>query len=277
LATAIRTLQARTRLPRLDPARGAVKRRMRPVGTPPRAGAYNSSTLNIDSNWHSHDLHQLLYAFEGSVELEDAEARFLLPPQLAAWIPAGVRHRTRLQGQRSASIFLPARAVKAAGQRVRILHPSALMREMVIHGMRWPIDQPEDPMARSYFKTFALLCQEWIMKEAPLHLPTTDDIRLRKAMSYTRAHLADSTFADACRAASLSERSLRRRFLALAGMSWAEYHHRARLIEAMRLLENPRRRIGEVAAAVGFESASGFSRAFRAFAGETPRRYRGSR
>ena len=250
---------------------------MRAAGARPRAGAHNSSALNLDSNWHLHDLHQLLYAFEGSVELEDAGARFLLPPQLAAWIPAGVRHRTRLHGQRSASIFLPAAAVKTAGNRIRILRPSTLMREMVIQGMRWPIDQPEEPMGRSYFKTFALLCCEWIAKEAPLHLPTSDDARLRRAMNHTQAHLADSTFLDVCRAASLSERSLRRRFLVLAGMSWAEYRHRSRLIEAMRLLEDPRRRIGEIAAAVGFESASGFSKAFSAFAGESPRRYRDPR
>ena len=247
---------------------------MRAPSAGPRAGAYNSSALNVDSNWHAHDLHQLLYAFEGSVELEDERARLLLPPQLAAWIPAGVRHRTRLQGQRSASIFLPPAWVKTAGKRVRILRPSSLLREMVVEGMRWPLDRPEAPMARSYFKTFALLCREWIECEAPLHLPTTDDARLRKAMRYTQAHLADSCFPEVCRAVNSSERSLRRRFLALAGMSWAEYRHRSRLIEAMRLLQDPVRRIADIAAAVGFESPSGFSKAFTAFAGESPRRYR---
>lgn len=150
-----------------------------------------------------------------------------------------------------------------------------VLREMVIHGMRWPIDQPENPVGRSYFKTFALLCREWLVHEAPMHLPTTDDARLKRAMNYTQAHLADSTFADACRAANLSERSLRRRFSALTGMSWVEYRHRSRLIEALRLLEDPRRPIGEIAATVGFESASGFSKAFSVFTGESPRRYRG--
>jgi AraC-like DNA-binding protein len=248
--------------------------RMRDARARPRAGAYNSGALNVDSNWHAHDLHQLIYAFEGSVELEDAQARFLLPPQLAAWIPAGLRHRTRLQGQRSASIFQPPAWVKAPGKRIRILRPSPLMREMVLEGMRWPIERPSGSTARSYFKTFALLCREWIATEAPLHLPTTDDARLKRAMSYTQAHLADCRFPDVCRAANLSERSLRRRFLGLAGMSWAEYRHRSRLISAMRLLEDPARRIAQIAAAVGFESASGFSRAFSAFTGESPRSYR---
>jgi AraC-like DNA-binding protein len=247
---------------------------MRGADARPRAGAYNSSALNVDSNWHAHDLHQLLYAFEGSVELEDARARFLLPPRLAAWIPAGVTHRTRLQGQQSTSIFLPAAWVRSGGKRIRILDPSPLMREMVIEGMRWPIEQPEDPLARSYFKTFASLCCEWIERQVPLNLPTTDDARIRKAMSYTRAHLAECHFLDVCRAANLSERSLRRRFLTLAGMSWVEYRQRSRLIEAMRLLESPHRPIAEIATTVGFESASGFCKAFRSFAGESPRQYR---
>jgi AraC-like DNA-binding protein len=251
-----------------------VVHRMRGAGVRPRAGAHNSSALNVDSNWHAHDLHQLLYVFEGSVEIEDAQAHFLVPPQLAAWIPASVRHRTRLQAQRSASIFLPASWVQRAGGRIRILRPSPLMREMVIEAMRWPIDRPEHPTGRAYFRTFALLCHEWIDSEAPLHIPTTNDTRLRRAMSYTQAHLATARFCDVGRAASLSERSLRRRFVTLAGMSWLEYRHRSRLIKAMKLLEDRHQRIGAVAAAVGFDSIGGFSKAFSAFAGESPRSYR---
>jgi transcriptional regulator GlxA family with amidase domain len=57
-------------------------------------------------------------------------------------------------------------------------------------------------------------------------------------------------------------------------MSWAEYRHRSRLIQAMRLLESRTPAIAEVAAQVGFASLSGFSKAFSEFAGESPRRYR---
>lgn len=252
----------------------ALIRRMRGERVPPRAGAHDSSGMKFDAVWHAHDRHQLLYAFEGSVELEDAQSRFLLPPLLVAWIPAGVTHRTRIQGRRSGSVFLPPASVEAAGDRIRILRASPLMREMMIEAMRWPIDQPADPVGRSFFKTVALLCREWIGAEAPLHLPTTDDPRLREAMRYTDAHLAGARLADVCRAAGLSERSLRRRFAALAGMSWTEYRHRSRLMKAMTLLEDRHRRIGEVAALVGFESVSAFSNAFKLFAGESPRSYR---
>jgi transcriptional regulator GlxA family with amidase domain len=148
------------------------------------------------------------------------------------------------------------------------------MREMVKEAMRWPIDSPEDPDGRMYFKTFALLLSKWIESDAPLYLPTTDDRRLGKALSYTEAHLADACFADVCRAASLSERSLRRRFSELIGMSWVDYRHRSRLIRAMTLLERNDSTIGDVAAAVGFESPSAFSKAFGTFMGESPRAYK---
>jgi len=249
-------------------------KKMRNAGTRPRAGAHDSSGMRVDKVWHAHDLHQLLYAFEGSVELESLQSRFLLPPQLVAWIPAGVTHRTRIQGVRSGSVFLPPRWVNAAGDRIRILRASPLMREMVMHAMRWPIDQPQDAVGRSYFRTFAALCREWIEDEASLCLPITDDPALKRAMEYTRANLADACFVDACRAAHLSDRSLRRRFLQLIGMSWTEYRRRSRLMKAMILLEKPNASITDVAASVGFDSVSAFSNAFSAFAGESPRRYR---
>ena len=39
-------------------------------------------------DWHAHGGDQLLYAVRGSLHLETATARFLLPPQRAIWIPA---------------------------------------------------------------------------------------------------------------------------------------------------------------------------------------------
>ena len=57
-------------------------------------------------------------------------------------------------------------------------------------------------------------------------------------------------------------------------MSWIEYRHRSRLMKAMTLLESRNQLVSEVAVMVGFESVSAFSKAFSAFAGESPRSYR---
>jgi AraC-like DNA-binding protein len=248
-----------------------------PIVDPARrqaAGAIVQDQFDLDCPWHSHDMHQLQYAFEGAIEVEDAAARHLLPRQLAAWIPAGVAHRTSLHRVRSGSILFSPGMVKPAGDRVRIIEVSPLMREMILGAMRWPLDAPQNERARAYFSALGLLCAEWIQRETQLSLPTSAERRLQAAMAYTRTHLAHASMGDVCKAAGLSERSLRRRFQAEIGMTWETYRRRARLLAAVPLLSETSRPIGAIAAEVGFESQSAFAKAFRAFTGKSPLAFR---
>jgi len=240
----------------------------------PTGGSIIQDDYDLVSPWHSHDMHQLQYAFEGAIEVEDERAHHLLPCSLAAWIPAGVAHRTSLHRVRSGSILFAPEAVQPAGERVRILEVSPLMREMIFEAMRWPLQQPQDPTARAYFAALALLCAEWIQKETPLSLPTARAPALQAALAYTRAHLGNGNFGAVCRSAGLSERTLRRRFQNELGMSWNEYRHRARLLAAADLLKRTATPIGLIAAQVGFESQSAFAKAFRALTGKNPRDFR---
>lgn len=240
----------------------------------PAAGAVIQDAYDVDTHWHSHDMHQLQYAFEGSIEVEDVQARHLLPRQLAAWIPAGVVHRTSLRRVRSGSVLLAPAMVADPGRRVRIVEVSPLMREMVIGAMRWPLSAPQDEVGRAYFAAFALLCGEWIGREAGLSLPTAADPLLRAAMEHTRANLAGADMAAVSRAAGLSERSLRRRFQTELGLTWEDYRRRARLLASVELLNATRRPIGVIAAEVGFESQSAFAKAFRALLGRSPQAFR---
>ena len=240
----------------------------------PRAGAIVQDAFDLHCPWHHHDMHQLHYAFESAMELEDLHGRHLLPRHLAGWIPAGVTHRNSLHHIRSVSILLSADSVPDPGDRVRILRVSPLMREMIAEAARWPLDRPLDETGQAYFAAVARLCGEWITDEAPLTLPTSTDPALRAATEYTREHLVGSTIAGACRAAGLSERTLRRRFQAELGMGWDEYRRRARLLTAAEALANGKAPIARIAADVGFESQSAFAAAFQQLTGKTPRAFR---
>ena len=243
----------------------------RPIGV-----AIVQDDFDLDTPWHHHDMHQLQYAFDGAIEVEDAQARHLLTRSLAAWIPAGVVHRTSLHRVRSGSILFAQNSVSSAGDRVRIVQVSSLMREMVLGAMRWPLHEALDLTGQAYFTALARLCAEWISEEAPLSLPTTQDPALRAAIAYTRANLRDSDIGAVCRAAGLSERSLRRRFGREIGMSWSEYRRRARMLAAAALLSDTKLPIGLVATQVGFESQSAFAKTFRGLTGRSPRDFRGS-
>lgn len=240
----------------------------------PQAGAVVQDGYDLDCPWHHHDMHQLQYAFEGSIELEDAHGRHLLPRSLAGWIPAGVAHRDSIHRVRSVSLLLAADMIPEAGDRVRVVKVSPLMREMIAESMRWPIDQPQDDTGRIFFSAFGRLCREWIANEAPFTLQTSTDPAVQAAVAYTRAHLSDATFAAACRASGLSERTLRRRFRAELGMGWDEHRRRARLLSAVEMLADSSRSVAQIAADVGFESQSAFSKAFQQLTGETPRSFR---
>jgi AraC-like DNA-binding protein len=248
-----------------------------PMGASPgarRAGAYISDGLDVDGPWHVHEMHQLLYAFEGTVEVEGEHARFLVPCQLAAWIPAGVVHRTHIHRVRSGSIFFQPEMIGGAGSRVRVVLVPALMREMIMGAMRWPITQPEEPVGRKYFEALAMLCAEWLEAETRLTLPTSADARIRRVMDYTREHLATVDLSSVCRVAGLSERSLRRHFRAATGTTWEEYRRRSRLARAIVLLGDATLTIGTIAGRVGFESQGAFTRALQACIGERPSDYR---
>jgi AraC-like DNA-binding protein len=240
----------------------------------PMAGAIVQDQYDIDAPWHHHDMHQLQYTFEGAMELEDAKGRHLLLRSLAGWIPAGVRHRNSLHRIRSISILLSPDSVPVAGDDVRILNVSPLMRAMVAEAARWPLDRQPDATGTAFFTAFACLCGEWIADRAPLTLPATTDAALGRALAYIRADPAGSGMTASARAAGLSERSLRRRCQAQLGMGWDEYRRRTRLLAAIEPLTETDDSIARIAAAVGFESQSAFARAFRQLVGKTPQAFR---
>lgn len=249
------------------------------TGGRPCAGSFLYEGNELVTTWHSHDLHQIEYALHGAVEVETAVSHCLLPSQQAAWIPAGVEHRTTIRSSvRTISVFFTPHLVPAPGERVRILPVPSVLREMMIYSGRWPIGRPSsDDIADAYFAALARLVSERLDDEQPLSLPTSTDPVLAGAMAWTRENLDTATVTAVARHVGLSERSLRRRFNAGLGMSWRRYLVQARLLRAMALLAEPRPSVLRVAMTVGFESASSFNRAFRQWTGETPSAFRANR
>jgi len=241
---------------------------------PLTAGAHCSDGWSVTSPWHYHDMHQLLYAFEGAVEVEGLQGHYKVPRQFAVWIPAGAVHRTSIQRIPSGSVFFAPELLPCAMAAPRVISAPVLLREMVMHAMRWPLDREEDEVSAAYFLCLARLCEGWITEDVKLLLPSTTDARITAIMAYTDAHVADVTLTDVCRHTNMSARNLRRQFAKAAGISWEEYRQRLRISTALDALERTNQPIGEIAASVGYENQAAFARAFRAVLGMAPREYR---
>jgi AraC-like DNA-binding protein/quercetin dioxygenase-like cupin family protein len=239
-------------------------------------GSYLYEGDGLITGWHSHEVHQIEYALHGVVEVETDSAHYLLPPQQAAWIPAGLEHQAVMNPDvKTVAVMFDPALVAAPGDRARILAVSPLIREMMIYALRWQIDRAEgDPESDSFFHTLANLVSEALDHEAPLSLPTTGHPIVAAAMAFTKAHLDSASADEVSRAVSVSERTLRRLFQDTLGLSWRTYLLHARMLRAMAMLAAPGQSIQQTASAVGFDSLSSFTRAFANFCGETPSGYR---
>jgi AraC-like DNA-binding protein len=228
------------------------------------------------TGWHFHDVHEIEYACRGVVEVNTQAGHYLLPPHQAAWIPAGLQHQTTLNaGAQTLAVLFEPGLVPMAGDRVRIIAVSALLREMMLYSVRWPISRTESGgAADSFFHAVGYVVAEALDDERPLQLPVSADPVVTAATDYTRAHLDRVTVGDVTRAVAVSERTLRRIFRTHLGMSWRSYLLRARVLRSMALLAQPDRSVLEVSIAVGFDDVGAFARSFARHCGETPSAYK---
>lgn len=241
-----------------------------------RGGSYLYQGDGLITGWHCHDVHQIEYAIGGVVEVETASGHYLVPPQQAAWLPMGLEHQATMNTDvRTVAVMFDSTLIPDGGDRARILAVSPLIREMMIYGLRWPIDRAHsDPVSDAFFQTLGNLVIEALDHEAPLNLPSSEHPTVAAAMAYTKEHLQTVTADEVSRAVSVSERTLRRLFAEELGLPWRTYLLHARMLRAMALLAAPGQSVQETSTAVGFDSLSSFTRAFTQFCGETPSAYR---
>lgn len=236
--------------------------------------ALSDAAHNTLYDWHSHDYHQLAYAASGVIWIETSRGRHVLPSGHAAWIPAGMHHRTMVGPVDGVSLYFRPGAVRDRQQRIRILVAPPVMREMILYAMRWPQGACEaDPVADSFFATFAMMCGVWLKKELPLFLPRADHPGIVRAMDQAIANPAIADLPRAIAAAHLSERTFRRVFTRETGLTWQAWLSQLRLLHAMGALMD-RGRVTDVATDAGYASLSAFAKAFRQLTGENPSQFR---
>jgi AraC family transcriptional activator FtrA len=109
----------------------------------------------------------------------------------------------------------------------------------------------------------------------PRPVPDDDQGRLSKLLDWLRARPAQAhTLQSLARRASMSIRTLQRKFRESTGMSPHEWLTRERVAIAKELLESSRMSLLKVAEKSGFTSPESFRRHFRLIAETSPSAYR---
>lgn len=82
---------------------------------------------------------------------------------------------------------------------------------------------------------------------------------------------------EVARFVNISANHLSEKFKQVTGVNFVDYVAHTRIEKARVLLENPNKRITEIAFAVGFQSLSQFNRVFKRRTGQSPSAYRKAR
>lgn len=218
--------------------------------------------------WHDHAVHQLIYPLHGVLQVSTSRGSWVVPPNRAVWIPAGVPHAHQAHGPTEMRSLIFQTPLSAYDEPA-VLAVSPLLRE-VISTLSGPAELAAD--FRHHLEQVALH-QLRRVEALPLCLPTPTDPRVVDVARLLTDDPADPrTLAALGRAVGASERTLSRLFREQTGITFPQWRGQLRLHHALKLLATGLP-VTRVAADCGYRSPSAFIEAFRAAFGTTPGRY----
>ncbi len=221
---------------------------------------------------HAHDWDQLALISE-SAAIVETDALYVVHPLLKGlWLPAGVEH----------SIYSPRRfylhTLYFEPSSVRTdSHPQVLGLDNLARELILLLCGAPEASRRGARHAHALALLEEILPQAKpesFALPRPSHERARKLADHFARQPSDGRSVEiiAAEIGGASLRTFERLFVEETGLSLAAWRRHSRLLASLSLLEEGKS-IGEVAHAVGYESAAAFSTAFKQCFGVSPSTY----
>lgn len=225
---------------------------------------------------HSHPWVQVSYALRGVLQIRTADGLFLAPPQWAILVPPGQEHTVvNTPGTAMRSLYVVNTAFPDVGAACEVLAVSDLLREMIRHFSGLPAEYDEAGA------------------EGRLVQVMLDLIHAAPRVAFTLPWPSDPALRDICTEIvnapqrplrlklwsadmGVSVRTVERAFMRQTGMTLRKWRLRARLLQALPLLDRGDS-VTDVALACGYESTSSFIASFRQFFGSTPGNFAGAR
>jgi AraC-like DNA-binding protein/mannose-6-phosphate isomerase-like protein (cupin superfamily) len=250
---------------------GPVKRSADYVSTPrPVVAVEDEYPAGFVDPMHSHQRTQLLYASSGVMSVVTEETSFVLPPQRAVWLPAGLMHEVSCRGPVSLrTLYIDAPG--AESQRCRVIEVSDFLKALILEVVSF---KAEYDIGGREGRIVALLLDEiGAMPNAPYQARMPREPRLARVCRAILANPADPRdLDDWARLAGMGRRTFTRAFKQQTGMGLAVWRQQVRLMEALSRLASGQS-ITAVALDVGYESPSAFTAMFHRNFGVPPSLY----
>ncbi|MDH2076837.1 AraC family transcriptional regulator [Pseudomonas atacamensis] len=219
---------------------------------------------------HSHEWHQMVYASCGVLTVTTRCGSFVISPQQAAWLPAGLGHKVgSMFGAEFCSLWIAARiAPGLAADHPTLFGVTPLLRALIVEAARIEDMRGEEDYAARVTQLIIDQLQRTTAISTALPWPATPALVTLCERLY--ADPADVTeMATWAFTLGMSERTLARRFLAQTGMSLRTWRRRLRLFRAIELLGSGLD-VTRTGLELGYASTSAFIYAFRKELGSSP-------
>ncbi len=219
---------------------------------------------------HHHDEHQLIYVSAGVLAITTAHGSWVVPPDRALWIPAGVWHEHRFHG-RSAfhTLGFALSDTPLPPTETTVVAVDDLVRGLIIAGTESNTAPAEVERLRAVLND-RLRCSH----VQPLSLPVARDPRLADACHLVVENLAQPlSIRLVAHSVGTSERSLARLFRTEFGSTYTQWRTQARVLRAMVALAEGAS-VTQTGLHCGWSTTSAFIDTFRRTIGQTPGNYR---
>ncbi len=206
------------------------------------------------------------------MSVHTAQGTWVVPPDRAVWVPAGVEHWEEMSGRVTVrSLYFAARLSHELPSECRAVNVPPLLRELILHTIRLGLLHQNVPNEARL--AGILLDQLEALPAVPLQLPMPRDPRARTVAGLLERHPgAVRKLTAFAREVGASRRTLERLFRAETHLTLGRWRQRLRLIHALRRLATGRS-VTRVALDLGYDSPSAFVAMFKRELGTTPGRY----
>jgi AraC-like DNA-binding protein len=219
---------------------------------------------------HTHKWDQLTYATQGVMSVVTAGSTWVVPPNRAVWVPAGVEHIEIYSGPvKARSLFIVPALCRFPRSGCIAMNVSPLLRELILKAIE--VGYLDDAVPTQSRLVDVILDQFEALATVPIQLKSPTDPRAQKIADWLEADPSlEDGLATLSHRAGASTRTMERVFRAETGVSFQQWRQRLRLIHALKLLASGES-VTNVALEAGYSSTSAFIAMFRRELHTTPR------
>ncbi|MGR5252227.1 AraC family transcriptional regulator [Vibrio astriarenae] len=228
---------------------------------------------NTETRVHSHAWGQIQLISGGILEMDAEDTRFLAPPHLAIWVPAGVRHCSyNRKPLEYCSLNISPLLAEVLPEQTSLLKVTPIVSAIIEDFRQRGINIAESEQDQ---RLVQVLLDQLASSDVEHHfLPSTDHKYLAKILAHVEENPTDDTsLAQWADKVHTTERTLARHCQTELGMSFTEWRLRVRYLYSMELLRKGHS-VKEVALTLGYNQASPFISMFKKYSGQTPEQYK---